>query len=105
MHVESHILIVDDDLEIRKLLGRYLAEQGFRVTLASDKRMLASVLWAVSRCSRTQIATAAITTAPTNATTASAPSLRRAARSFARLRASSSSRFLSASSCSRAFRR
>src|SRR6202040_1135382 len=40
VHVESHILIVDDDVQIRKLLGRYLAEQGFRVTLASDKRSL-----------------------------------------------------------------
>jgi two-component system OmpR family response regulator len=38
--VEPHILIVDDDLQIRKLLGRYLTEQGFRVTLASDKRTL-----------------------------------------------------------------
>jgi two-component system OmpR family response regulator len=33
-----HILVVDDDLEIRKLLGRYLAEQGFRVALAGSKR-------------------------------------------------------------------
>ena len=24
-----HVLIVDDDLEIRKLLGRYLTEQDF----------------------------------------------------------------------------
>jgi two-component system, OmpR family, response regulator len=40
VHIEPHILIVDDDLQIRKLLGRYLAEQGFRVTLASDKRTL-----------------------------------------------------------------
>ena len=44
MPVESHILIVDDDLQIRKLLGRYLAEQGFRVTLASDKRSLNAAL-------------------------------------------------------------
>ena len=44
MHIEQHILIVDDDLEIRKLLGRYLAEQGFRVTLASDKRTLKAAL-------------------------------------------------------------
>ena len=44
MHVEPHILIVDDDLQIRKLLGRYLAEQGFRVTLASDKRTLEASL-------------------------------------------------------------
>jgi two-component system OmpR family response regulator len=42
--VEPHILIVDDDLQIRKLLGRYLAEQGFRVTLASDKRTLNAAL-------------------------------------------------------------
>jgi two-component system OmpR family response regulator len=44
VHVEPHILIVDDDLQIRKLLGRYLAEQGFRVTLASDKRTLEAAL-------------------------------------------------------------
>jgi two-component system OmpR family response regulator len=44
VHIEQHILIVDDDLEIRKLLGRYLAEQGFRVTLASDKRTLKAAL-------------------------------------------------------------
>jgi two-component system OmpR family response regulator len=44
VQLESHILIVDDDLEIRKLLGRYLAEQGFRVTLASDKRTLTAAL-------------------------------------------------------------
>ncbi|MEP9354173.1 response regulator [Xanthobacter sp. KR7-65] len=33
-----HILVVDDDHEIRKLLGRYLAGQGFRVTTAADGR-------------------------------------------------------------------
>lgn len=41
---EPHLLIVDDDLQIRKLLGRYLAEQGFRVTLASDTRSLQTAL-------------------------------------------------------------
>ncbi|WP_018184889.1 response regulator [Kaistia granuli] len=35
-----HILVVDDDLEIRKLLGRYLDGQGLRVSLAADKREL-----------------------------------------------------------------
>lgn len=44
MHIEPHILIVDDDLQIRKLLGRYLAEQGFRITLASDRRTLEAAL-------------------------------------------------------------
>jgi two-component system, OmpR family, response regulator len=44
VRVEPHILIVDDDLQIRKLLGRYLAEQGFRITLASDKRTLSAAL-------------------------------------------------------------
>src|SRR5664279_3254007 len=33
---ESHILVLDDDLEIRNLLGKYLASQDFRVSLAGD---------------------------------------------------------------------
>jgi two-component system phosphate regulon response regulator OmpR len=31
-----HILVVDDDKRLRELLGKYLAEQGFRVTVATD---------------------------------------------------------------------
>jgi DNA-binding response OmpR family regulator len=38
MQTPAHILIVDDDLETRKLLGRYLTDQGYRVSLASDQR-------------------------------------------------------------------
>ncbi|QRG08092.1 response regulator transcription factor [Xanthobacter dioxanivorans] len=38
MEAGAHILVVDDDLEIRRLLGRYLAAQGFRVTTAGDGR-------------------------------------------------------------------
>ncbi|WP_312794889.1 response regulator [Tianweitania sp.] len=34
----AHILVVDDDPEIRSLLGKYLVSQGFRVTLAADRR-------------------------------------------------------------------
>ncbi|MGZ9111536.1 MAG: response regulator [Rhodoplanes sp.] len=34
------ILVVDDDLEIRKLLARYLESQGFRVVLAASCREL-----------------------------------------------------------------
>ncbi len=37
MKSKDHILIVDDDPEIRKLLARYLGEQGFRVSVAADK--------------------------------------------------------------------
>ena len=38
MTATPHALVVDDDHEIRKLLGRYLVEQGFKVTLAGSKR-------------------------------------------------------------------
>ncbi|MTH77862.1 response regulator [Paracoccus aestuariivivens] len=34
----KHILIVDDDPEIRNLLRRYLEGQGFRVSVAADRR-------------------------------------------------------------------
>ncbi len=33
---QAHILLVDDDARLRALLSRYLAEQGFRVTVAED---------------------------------------------------------------------
>lgn len=32
----AHLLVVDDDTRIRNLLNRYLADQGFRVTVAAD---------------------------------------------------------------------
>jgi two-component system phosphate regulon response regulator OmpR len=32
----AHLLVVDDDTRIRALLNRYLTENGFRVTIASD---------------------------------------------------------------------
>ncbi len=38
MNLQPHILIVDDDHEIRSLLSRYLTEQGFRVSVAGDRR-------------------------------------------------------------------
>jgi len=44
MQHTPHILIVDDDLEIRKLLGRYLTDQGYRVSLASDRRTMEDAL-------------------------------------------------------------
>ncbi|TIU78485.1 MAG: response regulator, partial [Mesorhizobium sp.] len=38
MQTQPHILVVDDDREIRILLRRYLDEQGFRVSMAADRR-------------------------------------------------------------------
>lgn len=38
MSAPRHILIVDDDPEIRSLLRRYLEGQGFRVSVAADRR-------------------------------------------------------------------
>jgi two-component system OmpR family response regulator len=38
MQTQAHILVVDDDREIRTLLGRYLDGQGFRVAVAADRR-------------------------------------------------------------------
>ncbi|MHB1299532.1 MAG: response regulator [Burkholderiales bacterium] len=40
----DHILIVDDDKEIRALLGDYLQKNGFRVTAVADGRGMQSVL-------------------------------------------------------------
>ncbi|MGF7162790.1 two-component system OmpR family response regulator [Rhodoligotrophos appendicifer] len=34
---QTHILVVDDDKEIRTLLGRYLVGQGFKVSVAADR--------------------------------------------------------------------
>ena len=38
MERHDHVLVVDDDAEIRKLLGEYLERNGFRVSLATDGR-------------------------------------------------------------------
>jgi two-component system phosphate regulon response regulator OmpR len=36
MSADAHVLVVDDDLRLRSLLQRYLAENGFRVTTADN---------------------------------------------------------------------
>nr|WP_298682104.1 response regulator [uncultured Dongia sp.] len=36
MTEHAHILVVDDDKRLRDLIARYLGEQGFRVTVATD---------------------------------------------------------------------
>ncbi len=40
MNTPDHILVVDDDREIRTLLGEYLQQQGYRVTTVADGRGL-----------------------------------------------------------------
>ncbi|MEP9349758.1 response regulator [Xanthobacter sp. KR7-225] len=44
MESGPHILVVDDDQEIRRLLGRYLVSQGFRVTTAASGREMEEML-------------------------------------------------------------
>ncbi|TCJ15819.1 response regulator [Parasulfuritortus cantonensis] len=41
---QDHILVVDDDTELRSLLGEYLGQAGFRVTAAADGRQMARAL-------------------------------------------------------------
>jgi two-component system, OmpR family, response regulator len=40
----KHILFVDDDLEIRTLVGEYLERNGYRVSLAADGAQMQSIL-------------------------------------------------------------
>lgn len=40
----DHVLIVDDDREIRELVGNYLKKNGMRVTLAADGRQMRAYL-------------------------------------------------------------
>jgi two-component system, OmpR family, response regulator len=44
MNTSEHILIVDDDKEIRDLLGRFLDKHGLRVTTAGDGREMKKAL-------------------------------------------------------------
>jgi len=48
MDAQTHILIVDDDREIRDLLSKFLERQGLRVTAARDARE-ARRLWPLGR--------------------------------------------------------
>ena len=44
----AHLLVVDDDARLRALLQRYLAEQGFRVSIAADAAAARAQLAAVA---------------------------------------------------------
>ena len=49
MDAPDHILIVDDDAEIRSLLTKYLVKNGLRVTAVGDGRAMAQALDAVAQ--------------------------------------------------------
>ena len=40
----SHVLVVDDDRELRALVGKYLTEHGFRVTQAANGREMMNAI-------------------------------------------------------------
>jgi len=44
MDAQPHMLIVDDDREIRALVGQYLKQHGYRISLAADGREMHAVL-------------------------------------------------------------
>jgi len=44
MHAMDHILIVDDDRDIRDLLSEYLHKQGYRTSVAADGRAMHSMM-------------------------------------------------------------
>jgi len=44
MPTQDHILVVDDDAEIRALLREYLQKQGYRVTALADGKALRSAV-------------------------------------------------------------
>lgn len=44
MNAPDHILVVDDDREIRSLLGEYLQKQGYRVTAVADGKGLRAAM-------------------------------------------------------------
>ena len=44
MTKRDHILLVDDDAEIRALLSEYLTREGFRVTAVADGRSMDEAL-------------------------------------------------------------
>jgi two-component system OmpR family response regulator len=44
MNGQFHILVVDDERRVRTMLGRYLADEGFRVSEASDGRSMWHVM-------------------------------------------------------------
>ncbi|MDG4574520.1 MAG: response regulator [Defluviicoccus sp.] len=48
MDPEAHILVVDDDSQVRQLIGRFLRDNGYRVTGARDGREMRETLGSAS---------------------------------------------------------
>ena len=42
--IHSHILVIDDDPQIRALLAEYLAEHGLQVSVASSSEEMSRIL-------------------------------------------------------------
>ncbi len=56
---KGHVLVVDDDREIRDLLGRFLRNHGYRVTVTRDGKEMWRALdsWRIDLdCSRSHAA-------------------------------------------------
>ena len=51
MDAQDHVLVVDDDAEIRALLRDYLQKNGYRVTVAADGR----AMWAAFEAAKADI--------------------------------------------------
>ena len=51
---DPHVIVVDDDARLRRLLQRYLSEQGFRVSVADGAAAIRTAKpWAIACASAT----------------------------------------------------
>lgn len=48
MHIHNHLLIVDDDRDIRELLAQYLTKNGYQVTAVADGKQMRAALAAAT---------------------------------------------------------
>ena len=46
--IQPHILVVDDDAQIRALLEEYLRENGLRVSVAAQGSEMSRTIWPVA---------------------------------------------------------
>ena len=48
MDLSSHILVVDDDPELRTLIGDFLRDHGYRVEVAADVAAMREAQWEIA---------------------------------------------------------